>query len=138
MITITAYQMKLVQRNIFRSITMQRILVKDLIGQNAITLEDGKIIFNLIHSSLSRGEVVELDFNGVEVFASPFFNAGIGRLLNDLNNEVLNNQLKFEHLSDFGSRVLRRVIENAKEYYSLTTNNRQKMDQAVSNDLLVA
>lgn len=117
---------------------MQRILVKDLIGQNAITLEDGKIIFNLIHGSLSRGEVVELDFNGVEVFASPFFNAGVGRLLNDLTNEVLNNQLKFEHLSDFGSRVLRRVIENAKEYYSSTTNHRQKVDQAVSNDYLAA
>lgn len=117
---------------------MQRILVKDLIGQNAITLDDGKIIFNLIHESLLRGEVVELDFNGVEVFASPFFNAGVGRLLNDLNNEVLNKQLKFEHLSDFGSRVLRRVIENAKEYYSSTTNHRQKIDQAVTNDFVAA
>lgn len=117
---------------------MQRILVKDLIGQNAITLDDGEMIFNLIHGSLLHKEIVELDFNGVEVFASPFFNAGIGRLLNDLKPEVLNKYLKFEHLSDFGTRVLRRVIENAKDYYSSTSNQRQMIDRAVANDFVAA
>jgi hypothetical protein len=80
-----------------------------------MTLEDGEAVYRQIHDPLVRGETVELDFEGIEVFASPFFNAGIGRLLADLPPDVLNAHLKFEHLSALGDRILRRVIENAKE-----------------------
>lgn len=117
---------------------MQRIIVKDLIGQNAVTLDDGEIIYNLIHASLMHGDIVELDFDGVEIFASPFFNAGVGRLLVDLKPDALNNRLKFDHLSDFGSRVLRRVIDNAKEYYASSTAQRNKVDQVLTSDFLAA
>ncbi|MDI1363152.1 STAS-like domain-containing protein [Methylotenera sp.] len=117
---------------------MQRINIKGLIGQNAVTLDDGEIIYNLIHESLMHGDVVELDFDGVEIFASPFFNAGVGRLLVDLKPDTLNQQLKFDHLSDFGSRVLRRVIDNAKEYYASSTAQRNKVDQVLTSDFLAA
>lgn len=113
---------------------MQRIPVKDFVGQNAITLDDGKIIYNLIHDSLLDGNEVELDFNGVEVFASPFFNAGIGHLLIDLNPESLNKLLKFRHLSEFGSRVMRRVIDNAKSYYfSSKPEQRTNIENILNN-----
>lgn len=117
---------------------MQRINIKDLIGQNAVTLDDGEIIYNLIHASLLHGDVVELDFDGVEIFASPFFNAGVGRLLVDLKPDTLNKQLKFEHLSAVGSRVLRRVIDNAKGYYSSSVAHRKNIDQALTTDFLAA
>ncbi len=112
---------------------MQQIYVKELIGKNAITLDDGEIVFHEIHDLLCRGETVQLDFDGVVVFGSPFFNAGVGRLLNDLKPDVLNTQLKFEHLSDFGSRVLRRVIENAKEYYAASPEQRRSIDRIVED-----
>mgnify|MGYP006351889375 CR=1 FL=1 len=93
------------------------IKVKELVGENAMTLDDGEAIYSRIHAPLTLGETVELDFDGVQVFASPFFNAGIGRLLGgDLTTEMLNSRLKFDHLSVFGARVLRRVIEDAKDY----------------------
>lgn len=111
---------------------MQRVIVRDLIGQNAVTLDDGKKIYDLIHTSLVHGNKVELDFNGVEIFASPFFNAGVGRLLDDLQPETLNSHLRFEHLSEIGSRVLRRVIVNAKEYYASSVADRKNVDQALT------
>lgn len=111
---------------------MQRVIVRDLIGQNAVTLDDGMKIYNLIHSTLVHGNEVELDFYGVEIFATPFFNAGIGRLLDDLKPDLLNSQLKFEHLSDIGSRILRRVIDNAKDYYSSSALQRRSVDQALA------
>ena len=101
-------------------------------------MDDGEIVYNLIHESLVHGDQVELDFDGVEIFASPFFNAGVGRLLVDLNPDALNKLLKFNHLSDFGSRVLRRVIDNAKDYYAFSTDQRNKVDQVLTSDFHAA
>lgn len=108
-----------------------RINVRKWVGENAITPDDGQAIFNLIHGPLQKGETVELDFEGVDVFASPFFNASVGRLLEDLERDALNVRLRFEHLSTFGKRVLRRVIENAEEYYAASPEHRRVVDRIV-------
>lgn len=110
---------------------MQHIAVKELVGENAMTLDDGEAIFNQIHDPLARGETVELDFDGVEIFASPFFNAGIGRLLADFQPDILNSHLIFQHMSALGDGVLRRVIANAKEYYAASPEHRQAIDRIV-------
>lgn len=117
---------------------MQHIAVKELVGENAMTLDDGEAIFNQIHDPLARGETVELDFDGVEIFASPFFNAGIGRLLADFQPDILNSHLIFQHMSALGDRVLRRVIENAKEYYAAPTEQRQAIDRIVHDNAVAA
>ncbi|MEW6036681.1 MAG: STAS-like domain-containing protein [Pseudomonadota bacterium] len=114
------------------------IKIKELVGVNAMTLEDGEAVFTRIHAPLVRGERVALDFDGVQVFASPFFNAGIGRLLGDIPADALNQQLQFEHLSDFGGRVMRRVIENAKEYYAVPLDRRRAVDRAVMGTMAAA
>lgn len=54
-----------------------------MIGANCITLDDGQQVYNAIHPELTAGHPVELDFDRVEIFASPFFNAAIGQLLKD-------------------------------------------------------
>ena len=43
------------------------IKVKELIGENAMTLDDGEAVYARIHDPLTHGETVELDFDGVEV-----------------------------------------------------------------------
>lgn len=105
-----------------------RIQVRDVVGENAMTLDDGRAIFQNIHEPLLHGRDVELDFEGVKVFASPFFNAGIGALLADLRAEDLNSHLKIVHISSSGGQVLRRVIENAKDFYN--TSQEQRMAAA--------
>lgn len=114
------------------------IKVKELVGENAMTLDDGEAIYARIHDPLTHGETVELDFEGVQVFASPFFNAGIGRLLGELTTDTLNALLKFDHLSDFGTRVLRRVIENAKDYYAAPAEQQRAIDRIVHDNAVAA
>ncbi len=89
-----------------------------LVGDNAITLEDGQKVFELIKPELAANRSVELDFARVIVFASPFFNAAMGQLLRDLKPEDLNRLLRVVDLSPVGQEVLKRVIENAKQYYA--------------------
>lgn len=116
---------------------MQHIAVRELVGENAMTMGDGEVIFRQIHDPLARGETVQLDFGGVEIFASPFFNASIGRLLADFQPDILNSRLEFQHMSALGDRVLRRVIENAKEYYAASSEQRRSIDRIVMDSAAV-
>ena len=95
-----------------------KIVVRDLVGENAITLEDGDKIYRNIFPALKSEEKTSIDFTGVKVFASPFFNAAIGKLLKDFTAETLNRLISFLSLNAVGSDVLKRVIQNSKQFYS--------------------
>jgi len=95
-----------------------KCLVRETVGEDAITLDDGQSMHDRIRPELASGREVELDFDGVAVFASPFFNAAVGQLLTDLEPEQLNRLLRVLNLNATGSDVLRRVIENSKKYYA--------------------
>ena len=97
---------------------MNTILVFDITGRNAISMNSGHKIYELISQSIAIDEKVNLDFEGVEIFASPFFNAGIGQLLKIVPIEQLHLILKIQNLDDQGKNLLSLVLTNAKEYYS--------------------
>jgi hypothetical protein len=90
--------------------------VQTLTGESAITPEDGQKVFDAINPELTAGRPVDLDFAGVGVFASPFFNSAIGQLLKSVKPDDLDRLLKIENLSAAGRDVQRRTIENAKRY----------------------
>lgn len=108
-----------------------RISIVELVGKNALTPSDGKALCELLLPELRAGNRVEVDFGGVAVFASPFFNWGIARLLAEFSAEQLNDMLRVVNLSQNGDRTLRRSIENAKEYYAASGAQRHVIDDAV-------
>ncbi|MDX1992615.1 MAG: STAS-like domain-containing protein [bacterium] len=111
------------------------IHVIQLVGENCITLDDGQKLYNLIYPKISVKDTVELDFSGVRIFASPFMNAAIGQLLKDISADDLNRYLIVDRtkMTPVGLAVLRRVIENAKAYYS---NNEvsQAIDEVLAKE----
>ena len=107
-----------------------KIEVKDIAGTNCITQEDGKALYEKIHPELKAGHPVELSFKDVRVFASPFFNAGVGQLLRDIPAPVLNELLKVTSLPPNGVETLKKVIENSRQFYSS-----EKNQQAVAKSL---
>lgn len=105
--------------------------IHDLIGKACMTPDEGQKVYNLTYPELVANRPVELDFDGVEIFASPFFNFAIGQLLRDIPPDTLNRLLKFSNLNPVGRQVLKRVIENSKQYYS-NENTRKAVDEVVS------
>jgi len=97
---------------------MDTIKVFDLIGKNAISMQTGDKVYMILVEKVARGEQITLDFEGVTLFASPFFNSAIGRLLKDKEISQLQQQLKFEHLDEVGRNLLNLVISNAINYYN--------------------
>jgi len=79
---------------------------------------------------------VEVDFQEVEVFASPFFKAAFGQLLRDFTGDDIKHLLKVKNLNPVGMSVLRRVIENSRRYFSDKKYRRsidKVLDRAAAN-----
>jgi len=110
---------------------MKKYNIYDLVGKYCMTLEDGQKVYKLIHPELKAERPVEVDFAGVNIFASPFFNFAIGQLLGDIKPETLNRLLKVSNLNPVGKQVLKAVIENSKRYYS-DEYTRKAVDKVVS------
>jgi STAS-like domain of unknown function (DUF4325) len=113
------------------TILNRTISIIDLIGENCITVEDGQKLYDLIHPQLKDNQFVEINFDGVKICASPFFNFGIGQLLKDLPADNLNQLLTISSLHSVGAKTLRVVIANSKQYYSGSQSDRQSIDAAV-------
>jgi hypothetical protein len=107
-----------------------KCLVHEVVGEHAITMDDGQAIFDKIKPELAAGRPVELDFAGVSVSASPFLNAAVGQLLRDLAPDELNRLLKVINLAPPTLDTLRRVIENSKRYYS-SPSYREAVDRVM-------
>lgn len=91
--------------------------VHEYSGEFAITGKDGERLYADIFPILKAGGNVTLDFTGVRVFASPFFNAAIGSLLKEFRLEFVRRAIKFSNLSSVGEGVKEKVLRNAEEYY---------------------
>ena len=92
--------------------------ISSLIGKNCITSEDGEKVYELVHSKLLARNPVELDFTGVNIFASPFFNAAIGQLFKDIQPANIESLLTLSGLNAVGQKLDCKVRENANKYYS--------------------
>lgn len=110
-----------------------RVDVHSIVGEFGITPEDGAKLFEVIHPELAAGRPVELDFRGVNVFASPFFNGSVGKLLADIDPQRLEADLKCLNLTPVGERVLQRVIKNSEEYYR-DPGARRALDSILSDE----
>ncbi len=104
--------------------------IHTIVGKNGMTSQDGQKVYDAIYPELKAGHQIELDFAEVEIFASPFFNFAIGQLVKDIQTDTLNELLKVSHLNPVGMKILKRVIENSKEYYS-NSKARQAIEEVL-------
>ena len=107
---------------------MKSISVRDFVGVNAISMNSGNKLKEIILREWNSSEKIALDFSGVEVFASPFFNASIGALLKDRDINELQGKLVFQSMSEHGKRLLNLVIANAIRFYS---DEKNRTDQGL-------
>jgi hypothetical protein len=112
---------------------MTKLSAIDIVGKNAISMQSGSNLYEHIAPTLLSGQNVELDFDGVELFASPFFNASIGLLLKDIQVTDLQERLNISNISDVGRQLLNHVISNAIRFYE-TSSKSGKPIQASNKD----
>lgn len=104
--------------------TIMTISIKGQFGRAAIDYEDGVKLNQALVTPLKQGLDIDLDFEGVDVFASPFFNASLASLVKDFDPADLNRRLHLRNISATGRSVARRAIENAKVMQDTNFNDR--------------
>ncbi len=115
---------------------MQSMILKisSTIGDTCITVEDGNRVYDIIHPQLVKSRDTTLDFTGVKIFASPFFNAAIGQLLSDIKIKQIHSHLQIVGLSPNGEHILNRVLENAQRYYT-NPSFRNSVDKVLAQQI---
>ncbi len=96
-----------------------KIKVADLIGSPlCISAEDGQKVFEKIEKLVNAGKKVTISFENVTMLISLFLNVAIGQLYGSCSEDAIRTQLKVEGLSSDDMELLKRVVDNAKKYYS--------------------
>jgi len=96
-----------------------KINVTDLIGsQLCISAEDGQKVFDKAEKLVNAGKQVTISFENVSMLISLFLNVAIGQLYGCLSEEKVRAQLNVDGLSPEDMDLLKRVVDNAKKYYS--------------------
>lgn len=87
----------------------------------AVSIGQGSLIFeslsSLIHSIDGKSGKICLNFSGISICATPFFNASVSRLLGRMNIEQLKTKLKIINISKENMQLLNISIANAIEFY---------------------
>lgn len=92
--------------------------VREILGTaEALTREQGEIVFDKICPILDSHTGVKLDFSNVESILSRFLNVAVGKLYSKYSSETLNTLLEITGISDDQLEVFQIVIANAKSYY---------------------
>jgi len=107
---------------------MVNIIVSNFIGGNAISMASGNKINKIIVDNWNCSGKITIDFIGVEVFASPFFNACIGVLLKERKINELQEKLTFNNISPHGRKLLNLVISNAIKFYENSSATNSGLD----------
>ncbi|EGR2227660.1 DUF4325 domain-containing protein [Vibrio parahaemolyticus] len=90
-------------------------------SEYAVSIGQGSLIFetlsSLIHSIDGKSGKICLNFSGISICATPFFNASVSRLLGRMDIEQLKSKLEIRNISIENKRLLNISIANAIEFY---------------------
>lgn len=110
---------------------MMKILVRDITGVHAISMQKGNQLFDLVHDHLVSGGCVELDFDSVKLCAAPFFNASVGRILKDVSIDELRERVTFININEPQRLLINHVIANALAFYKNGTQINNGISRAI-------
>lgn len=90
---------------------MKIIKVKSL-TEKCMAQKNGLILRKAIENAIEENEEITLDFDGIKLFASPFFNISLGYIIGKYGENKFND-IKIINISDLGSRIISQVKNNS-------------------------
>lgn len=93
---------------------MAQIKISD-ICPIAMTEEQGLLVRDAMQPAVVANEAVVLDFTGISLFATMFFNASIGHYVVERGVDYCTNNISLINISDLGRETYRHSFLNAKE-----------------------
>lgn len=95
------------------------VRVFDIVGGPlCVSAEDGQRVHDKIVPLLREGTKVVLSFEQVETLISAFLNAAVGQLYGEFPEDRIRELLSVRDMDADDLATLKRVIDNAKKYFS--------------------
>lgn len=115
------------------------IKVKDIID-TAFSLDDAEKLSAIIKDSLGKlksdEETIDIDFNEVRYFTTLFFNNAIVKYVGEIGVGEFVKRFNCVNLSNVGKTTYLHSLENGKEYYSLSEDERNLFDEVLRQNEL--
>lgn len=83
------------------------------ISKTALSANDGTKLRNRICDALDTDSRVELDFSGINLYATMFFNAFVGYFIMNSQKDVIDNKIELLNISELGEKTFRHSYDNA-------------------------
>ena len=95
-----------------------KISIFEVVG-NALCVasSDGQKVYERLNTALEANQDVTLSFHNVTTLTSAFLNAAIGQLYGKFSEEQIRDLLKVEDAEQDDLALLKRVVDNAKQYF---------------------
>ena len=101
---------------------MSKVIKISSITTMAMTEDAGMQLRNEMCKAIQQEESVVLDFEGIELFATPFFNASIGYFVMQLSPDKYQDRVNVKNLSDLGRETYSHSYQNAVSVYENKTD----------------
>ena len=103
-------------------------------GPLCVSAEDGQRLHDKIAPLLKDGTPVVLSFEQVETMISAFLNAAVGQIYGEFPEERIRELLNVTDMAQDDLEVLKRVVENAKTYFSSPKEFDQAWQEEVGDE----
>jgi len=111
------------------------VRVFDIVGGPlCVSAEDGQRVHDKILPLLKQGQKVVLSFEQVETVISAFLNAAIGQLYGEFPEDRIRELVSVRDMDQNDLPILKRVVENAKVFFSDPDRFKRAINQENGND----
>lgn len=90
-----------------------KIIIKDF-TTTALSEDAGILLRQHISDFLDKDQIIELDFEGISLFSTTFFNASIGFFVLQMGPDKCKRLFKLVNISDLGQDTYDHSLENAE------------------------
>lgn len=108
------------------------IIAKNYI-ETGFSADDANKLDAVISPMLRNQEKVIIDFQDITIFTTLFFNTALSKYVMEKGPDEYERLFELNNLSEIGQVTYQHSLDNAKEYYNLTAEQRQKQDTILSD-----
>ncbi len=109
--------------------------IYEIVGHEiCVSTDDGQKVFEQIASALRNKKKVDLSFLNIESLTSAFLNAAIGQLYGKFPEDLIKSSLKVSDILQDDQLLLKRVVENAKEYFKDPERYERALREVMGNE----
>lgn len=101
--------------------------------KTGFSISDAEALLNAIQDPISKQDKVTIDFSDITIFTTLFFNNALAKFLVEFGPEKYDKMFELTNLSEVGMNTYQHSLENAREYYQLSTSDKEKQEHILAN-----